>query len=335
MDTILNPNLFVVPSESLDIRTARFPAAMTAELAGVPGVQRVQTLRNGRTTFRGTPVMVLALDMLSTAETVHARPVAGAAPAMYQAAAAGQGVIVSDSFAELQHVHVGDTIDISAPYGQIHVPISGILVDYSDQQGTIMVDRAVFTKYWHDDSVNMFRVYTAPGLDPADVRGRILQRFAGQRRVFVLTNDQLKAHIVAVLGQWSRLTSLQIGIAVLVAILGIVNTLAVSITDRRRELGVLRAIGARHWQVRRTIWLEALTIGAFGLILGGSLGALNLYYVLQIVHRDVTGIRLGYQFPAATMLALVPMILGTALIAAFAPAETAIRGSLVEALEYE
>ena len=55
---------------------------------------------------------------------------------------------------------------------------------------------------------------------------------------------------------------MQIAVAVLVAILGIVNTLTVSITDRRRELGVLQAVGGLRGQIRRTIWLEALAIGA-------------------------------------------------------------------------
>ena len=64
---------------------------------------------------------------------------------------------------------------------------------------------------------------------------------------------------------------MQIAVAVLVAILGIVNTLTVSITDRRRELGVLRAVGGLHGQIRRTIWIEALSVGSFGLVLGLAL----------------------------------------------------------------
>ena len=66
-----------------------------------------------------------------------------------------------------------------------------------------------------------------------------------------------------------------------VAILGIVNTLTVSIADRRRELGVLRAVGGLRHQIRGTIWLEALAVGAIGLILGLTLGAVNLYYQLE------------------------------------------------------
>jgi putative ABC transport system permease protein len=254
---------------------------------------------------------------------------------MYRKTAAGEGLMVSDNLAQLQHLKLGDIIDLPAPGGTIHLPIVGIVVDYSDQLGTILMDRRLFTKYWNDDSVNVFRVYLKAGAGVPDVRQRILERFAGERQVFVFTNSELKSYILRVTDQWFGLTSVQIAVAVLVAILGIVNTLTVSITDRRRELGVLQAVGGLHGQIRRTIWIEALSIGTLGLVLGCVLGAINLYYTLEIVHRDIAGMRLDYIFPATTVLALVPAILGAAFIAALWPAESAVRGSLVEALEYE
>jgi putative ABC transport system permease protein len=129
--------------------------------------------------------------------------------------------------------------------------------------------------------------------------------------------------------------NIQIAVAVLVAILGIVNTLTVSITDRRRELGVLKAVGALRGQIRRTIWLEAGSIAVIGLVLGGALGAISLRYLLDIVQRDALGLRLGYEYPGPTMLMLVPIMIGAALLAAVWPSHLAVRGSLVEALEYE
>jgi ABC-type lipoprotein release transport system permease subunit len=87
--------------------------------------------------------------------------------------------------------------------------------------------------------------------------------------------------------------------------------------------------------MRRTIWLEAIGIADIGLTLGFALGAVNLYYILQMVQYDVAGMRLDYAFPYPTVLALVPTILVAAFIAAVWPAESAVRGSLVEALEYE
>jgi putative ABC transport system permease protein len=273
--------------------------------------------------------------MSSIAKTVQRPPVAGTIEEMYRKAAAGEGVIVSDNLAQLQHLRLGEVLEIAAPYGLIRLPIVGIIVDYTDQQGSILVDRSLFIRYWHDDSANVFRVYVKPGAPVAGVRQRILDRYAGQRQVFVLTNDEFKAYIVNLAGQWFGLTSVQVAVAVLVAILGIVNTLTVSITDRRRELGVLRAVGARHWQIRRTIWIEALVVAALGLVLGCSLGAINLYYVLRMVQIDISGFRLDYEFPTATALLLVPMILSAGLLAAIWPAESALRGSLVETLEYE
>jgi putative ABC transport system permease protein len=335
MNTTLNPDLFIMPSHSIIIRTIRFPATMAPEVAAIPGVEHVQMVREARVVFRKTPVMVVAVEMASIARTAPRAPVQGNADEMYRRTAAGEGLMVSDNLAQLQHLTLGERLDIPAPDGVIRLPIAGIIVDYSDQQGTILMDRSVFVRYWHDDSVNAFRVYVKPGAQVPDVRQRILERYAGQRQVFVLTNAELKGYILKITDQWFGLTSVQIGVAVLVAILGIVNTLTVSITDRRRELGVLRAVGGLHGQIRRTIWLEALSIGTLGLALGFSLGAVNLYYILQIVHRDIVGMRLDYAFPFGTALALVPTILCAAFIAAIWPAESAVHGSLVEALEYE
>jgi putative ABC transport system permease protein len=295
----------------------------------------VQAVRDARIVFRKTPVMVVAVDIASVAQTARREPVAGVADDMYSRTAAGQGLMVSDNLAQLQRLALGDVLEVPAPYGVVRLPIVGIVVDYSDQQGTILMDRRLFKQYWHDDTVNIFRLYLKPGTAMPDVRRNILERYAGTRQVFVLTNDELKAYILKITDQWFGLTSVQIAVAVLVAILGIVNTLTVSITDRRRELGVLRAVGGLRGQIRRTIWIEALSIGTLGLILGFGLGAINLYYILQIIHQDIAGMRLDYQFPTTVVAALVPTILASAFLAAIWPAESAVHGSLVEALEYE
>jgi putative ABC transport system permease protein len=333
MNTTLNPDLFVVPS--INTQTIRFPAPMRSEILALPGVERVQTLRNVRTTFRQSEVTVVAVEMSSVAQTDASDPVEGHKGDMYRQAASGAGLLVSDNLAQLQHLKLGEVVEVDAPYGQLRLPIVGIVLDYSDQQGAILMDRSVFTHYWEDDSVNMFRVYVKQGLSAAAVREQILLRYAGRRQVFVLTNNELKGNILKIAQQWFAMTFVQIAIAVLVAMLGIVNTMTVSIADRRRELGVLRAVGALHGQVRRTIWIEALAVATVGLILGYVMGAINLYYLLEIVRRDIAGMRLDYQFPLTTAVAVAPVILVASLVAALWPAESAVRESLVEALEYE
>jgi ABC-type antimicrobial peptide transport system permease subunit len=88
-------------------------------------------------------------------------------------------------------------------------------------------------------------------------------------------------------------------------------------------------------QIRRTIWLEALTVALIGLILGLAFGALQLYYSLRISAEDIAGLRLAYEYPYSITFALLPVILAVGFVSAVGPAESAVRGSLVEALEYE
>ncbi len=335
MDATLNPDLFVAPSQDIVIRTLRFPPEMEAELSNIDGIARVQPVRNARVVFRETPVMIVATDIASVADTVRRDAISGDPDTMYARTAEGSGVIVSDNLAQLQRLKLGEVLEIPAPHGQLRLPIVGIVLDYSDQQGSILIDRKVFVRYWRDDTINLFRVYLDDATQVPDVKRRILERFESERQVFVLTNGELRDYIIRVTDQWFALTSVQIAVAVLVAILGIVNTLTVSITDRRRELGVLRAVGGMAGQIRRTIWMEALSIGVLGLLLGFAFGALNLYYILQIVHQDIAGMRLDYSFPTPTMAMLIPTILVVAFVAAIWPAESAVHGSLVEALEYE
>ncbi|MBZ5610696.1 MAG: ABC transporter permease [Acidobacteriia bacterium] len=335
LNVALNPDLFVTPSESLTARDFRFPEAMVDQLRAIPGIAEVQGVRDARIEIRGTPIMFVAADVESLVRRANVPPVAGDARTMYREAARGRAVLASENFALLRGYKLGDMIDIPTPRGLLHLPIAGIVTDYSDQEGSILMDRSVFKRYWNDDTVNIFRVYLTSGATEADVKRRILERFSAERRLFVLTNRDVRRYILRLTDQWFGITYVQIAVAVLVAVLGIVNTLTVSITDRRRELGVLQAVGGLRNQIRRTIWLEALTIGAVGLILGLAFGALQLYFSLVIVVEDIAGLRLGYEYPYQISLALLPVILAVAFISAIGPAESVVRGSLVEALEYE
>jgi len=332
--TALNPDLFVTASQSLTERNFRFPPSLGDELAKIEGIDEVQRVRSHRIIYKGAPVMLVAVEARSMGDRARRPPVEGP-PEMYELAAEGKGVILSDNFAALQGLHYGDAIELATPTGVHNVPIVGLVVDWSDQSGAILMDRASYVRWWGDDTVNVFRVYVKKGVPPMDVRARIVERFAGTQRLFVLTNKEVRSWIAALTEQWLGLAYAQIAIAVLVAILGIVNTLTVSIIDRRRELGVLQAVGGLRNQIRHTIWMEALTIGVVGLVLGFAVGSVTLHYVLEMSQRDITGMSLPYKFPWAIAGLLVPLILGSAFVASLWPAESAVRGSLVEALEYE
>ncbi len=334
---VLSAELLVSTSQTIASRSFRFPASIAPELERVPGVQEVQMVRNARIIYRQGSAMVVAAEMEKAARRARRGVIAGDPARMYKLAAEGRGVIISENLAWLQRLRLGEEAEIPTPTGIVRLPVVGIILDYSDPRGTFLMDRAVYVRHWKDDSVNIFRVYLEPGAQAAEVKQRILSRFAGskQSRLFVLTNVESRQYIVGLFDRVFRVYYAQIFLAVLVAVLGIVNTLTVSIADRKRELGVLQAVGGLRRQVRHTVWMEAATIGLIGLILGLALGAITLYYYLEWVRRDLAGIRISYEFPYTVSLLLLPVILGTSFVSALWPAESAVRGSLVEALEYE
>ncbi len=331
----LNPDLFVSTAESLTSRSFVFPASLGPKLSAIDGVGDVQLLRSVRVLVKKVPVMLVAIDIASLARHARLPAVEGDSNTMYRLAAEGTGVIASENFSRLHGCKLGEVLEIAAPMGVLRLPVVGIVRDFSDQQGTLVIQRELFVRYWNDDAVNMFRIYLKPGADGDRVRREILDRYGKQQRLFVLTNADLRRYIIRLTDQWFGLTYVQISVAVLVAVLGIVNALTVSITDRRRELGVLQAVGGLRGQIRHTIWLEAIAVGLVGLALGLALGAAQLYYTVEIARRDLSGIEIAYVYPVRMALALIPIILAAAFFAAIGPAEAAVRAKLVEALEYE
>ena len=335
MTTALNPDFFLAASANLISRSSTFPAEIGPVIEAVPGVRSAQLVRNARIMYRKLPVMVVSVESDKLKATVSRKPLEGDLGEMYRLTKEGKGTIISDAFQSNHHLKLGDIIDLPTPSGILSLPVVGIIRDYSDMQGSLFIDRDVYVKNWKDTTVNIARVYVNKEENPDTVRQRIQTALEGRQHIVIISNAEIRAYVFQLVDRWFSMSQVQILVAVLVAVLGIINTLTVSITDRRRELGVLQAVGGLRRQVRRTIWLEALSIGTIGLILGIGLGVLNIYYTLEMVHRDLGGVDLDYLFPTPMALGLIPVILVAAFIAAIGPAEAAVRGSLVEALEYE
>jgi len=78
------------------------------------------------------------------------------------------------------------------------MPVVGIVRDFSDQQGSLLIQRELFIRDWNDDSVNIFRIYLKQGADGVRVRKQILDTYGNQQRLFVLTNVDLRRYIIRV-----------------------------------------------------------------------------------------------------------------------------------------
>jgi putative ABC transport system permease protein len=244
-------------------------------------------------------------------------------------------VIISDNFATLRNLHLHDELQIPTPNGILALPIVGVVRNYYSQEGSILIDRALFHRYWKSSEVDFFFIDIQHSDSADEVRRKILHKFGGRLPLFVVTSKEYRGFVMRVADQWFGMTYFQIVIAVLVAVLGIANTLIVSIADRRRELAVLRAVGTLRRQIRRIVLAEALLIALMGLVFGIIVGAGNLYYALEVARRGILGIRLPYQFPWMVALLLPPSIFIAAWLSAVLPSRSAVQGSLVEALEYE
>jgi putative ABC transport system permease protein len=124
-----------------------------------------------------------------------------------------------------------------------------------------------------------------------------------------------------------------VAVAVIVSLLGVVNTLAMSVIERTREIGVLRALGSSRWQVRRTMVTESLLITLAGTLTGVAAGVAIAVAWLPGFAQTMPG--LSFHFPGGTTfaVAVAAVVLGT--LAAVVPARRAARLKVIEALAYE
>ena len=335
LDTTLNPDLFVSSSDNILAPRFLFPPSMETELRAIPGVADVQGVRTVRVSIAGSSRILITTDMVKFFDHIKPEVFEGDIQHMARLASQGQGVVISENFSTLANLHLHNWLEIPTPSGLLRLPIVGVIRDFTSQNGSLLMDRAVFQQYWKSSELDVFRIYVQSPASRDDVKRSILEDSRDRRALFVLTSRELKDYVLRSVGQWFGLTYLPVLIAILVAMLGIANTLLVSVTDRRGELAILRAVGGLRGQVRRIVSGEALLIALIGLVIGNALGAANLYYALEIARRQITGVGLSYQFPWKLALLLFPTILLAAWLSAIWPGLSAVRRSVVEALEYE
>src|SRR5438552_5036941 len=108
----------------------------------------------------------------------------------------GKGLFVSESFASNLKARMGNIIDLPTPSGLLKLPIVGIVRDYSDLQGSVFIDRAVYRTWWNDDTANVARVYVKKGQNIEAVRQRVIDALAGEQRLLVLTNKAVRDWIM-------------------------------------------------------------------------------------------------------------------------------------------
>jgi putative ABC transport system permease protein len=335
VDFAINPDLFVSASENITVRTFQFPASVGDDLKRVPGVRQVDAVRMLTIDYNEKSPLLVSIEVDQWLRRSTPLMEEGRVEDLVPGMLGKNGVLISNNFARLHDLRKGSRIYLNTPAGRHEFLVVGVQVDYTSDRGSLLIDREVYKRLWKDDRVDTFDLMLKKGYDPDTVRTDIQRRFANSRNVFIMTNKDMRSEITRLTDQFLSLQYVQILVAVLVAVLGIINSLMVSITERKREIGILRGLGGEKRQVRKAILLEAVCIGLVSVVLGIATGAIMGYYAVGTFGAAFNGWIFPYLFPAGMAIALVPGVVFVSLLAAWYPSRLALKTPLVEALAYE
>ena len=298
----------------------------------VPGVELVSTMRAAQAKLLngGGKPRVSALDR-DAADVLTIDWTEGG-PRTLRTLADSE-VVVDKSFAGNNGFELGDQVRFLTQIGaRPSFTVVGEFEDKADLLGSAIVTQRVMAQQF-DQSDDVFDfVKLAPGARADAVQDRLTKVMEREFPTAEVRNQQeLKENQEEQINQLLGLIYALLALAVLVSLFGIANTLALSIHERTRELGMLRAIGMSRRQVRTMIRYEAVITALIGALLGMVLGVIFAALIAQPLKEE--GFVLAY--PVGTLLLLLVFAALAGVVAAIAPARRASRLNVLQSLQYE
>lgn len=318
---------------------AVLPGRWREQLSGSRVVSAVDAYRDLRIDVQGRPIALVSRDLALHAARSRYLFLEGDSARILTRAAAGEGAIISEVLANRLQLTVGSQLSIVTPTGERSLMVLGVFYDYATDGGKLVIDRTLYQRWWKDDGVTVFPVYVQGGTDLAQARSAIVEIFAreagGSLMPMVLSNAELRREILRIFDRTFTLTYVLEAIAIIIAMLGIINTLVTSVVERRRELATLQALGSSRGQVTALILWEAGYLGLLGTAMG-LVGGLALALILiRVINRQSFGWTIQMAWPLGLLVEVVALALIASLIAGLWPARWAARQPLVEGLRYE
>lgn len=318
---------------------------LKARINAIPGVGVVSSLRYAQSSIESaalktgtgeTAVSVLGIDPVAFPKISAMDFQQGNAEEAFKALAADErNVIVNGVLATTAGLHMGDLVPLATPSGeQLYriVAIGGEVL--SMKINTAYISQANMKADFNKSEDIFYQINLAPGADAAAVKQRLEQLVQDYPQFRLVVGREYTAEFSA---QYDALFAgfyVLLGILAFPSLIAILNTLAIGVIERTREIGMLRAIGATRRQVWRTIVAEALLLAALGTAFG-ILAGLYLSYVF-VEGLTSTGIfKMAYTFPLAGVLAAAAVGLIFGVLAALVPARQAANLQVIQALRYE
>jgi putative ABC transport system permease protein len=243
-------------------------------------------------------------------------------------------VTVGEGYADEENVDVGDTLRLEGPSGERDARVVGIVETVLFGGQTVGMSLETMRDVWGVTAdTELALKATSESARPIleDKVRRIVRD--DYPNLAVLSNDELKSDVEDQVNQQFGIFYAIVGVAIFASLFGIVNTLTMSVLERTREIGVLRALGASRWQVRRQVANESVVIGLIGALLGIAVGTGLGYALLQGLAAGIPGVQ--YRPPVETMAAVAVAGVVLGLIAAILPARRAARLDVIRAISYE
>ena len=314
----------------------RLPAGMLEEVRRIPGVTDVDGFRGLRVEDgRGGRFLLGAGDFDVMARRGRLLFRRGDSGTILRQAKDEDRLIVSETFAERYRLREGDEVTLHPPGQTVRLRIAGVYYDYTTEGGLLVMDRFLFQRLWRDPWLTSIVVYVAPGSDPETARREILRRLPPHEELVVLSNRELKARILEVFDQTFAITYALEVVALVVAALGILNTLIASVLERTREIGILRSVGFTRGGVQRTILCEAAFMGTLANVLGALSGVALSLVLIYVINKQSFGWTIQFAFPARLIAEYALLTLAASLAAGCFPAWRASRLPIAEAVRYE
>ncbi len=332
----INGDVFIFPgSYSITGYSALLPLEVSRALPSLPGVKAVDPFRALEIEYQGYPAIIAAVDGQVFLHLKVIRFTQGNPRTILQQFASGRAVLVTESFSLRHNVKAGDRIKLSTPQGEKEFPVSGVFYDYSSDWGMVLMERKVYQSLWNDETLHSAGIYLKEGVSQQAFKEMIRERYSKPYRLFVVSHRELRSEVLKIFDQTFSITYALEFIAIIVAILGIINSLNALIIERQRNIGIIRAVGGFRKQVQKATLIEAGMIGFFSHILGLICGFLLSILLIYVINKQSFGWTIQFSIPLRSLIESWLVVMVTSIVAGFIPARRAAKMNTVESLRRE